>query len=536
MQRWNGWGDEKTNYPVPPITREYISDILGDKQTLPDAPLESVIQKLPASRVDHLHFLSIDPLERIMHSCGQSLPDWINLRSGRIPRLTDGIIYPHSVSEISRYLKFAYENDFILIPYGGGTSVVGHINPPLIEAPVITLDLSRMNMMLDIDQASHLATFEAGIKGPDIESALRKHGYTLGHFPQSFEYSSLGGWIATRSCGQQSYHYGRIEDLFKGGQLLTPLGEMDLPPFPASAAGPDLRQIILGSEGRLGIISKAIVRIEPLPVFEDFYGVFFRDWQSGLTAIKKIAQRGIQVSMLRLSDPQETAITLLLSGKGDLVRYAGFGLSKLGFRSGRCLLIMGVTGGKNSTYEARQAALRVCRKHGGLYTGNYVGRSWRKSRFLVPYLRNSLWDLGYALDTLETAVPWSEVVQIKRDTMQAITQASESQDQPVLVFGHISHVYKDGASIYITYVFRRSSDPEENLERWQKMKNAASEAIINHGGTISHQHGVGHDHARHLQAEKGSLGMDLLKEIYGFFDPKGVLNPNHLIERDDRED
>jgi alkyldihydroxyacetonephosphate synthase len=525
MQRWNGWGDEKINYPVPGNAKGYLAEILGGEQHLPDASLDSVINKIPGSQFKKIDFISTDPVDRIVHSCGQSLPDWINLRSGHIPRFTDGVVYPNSEGEIKKAIDFAVENDFTLIPYGGGTSVVGHINPPPTETPAITLDLACLNRMLDIDRSSQLATFEAGIKGPDLESALNQVGYTLGHFPQSFEYSTLGGWIATRSCGQQSYHYGRIEDLFRGGKFITPLGDIGLPPFPASAAGPDLKQIILGSEGRLGIISQAIVQIQPLPQYEEFYGIFFRDWEEGMNAVKEIAQSGIQLSMLRLSDPRETETTLILSGKENLLPYANFGLSKLGYGEQRCLLIMGVTGDKSSASQARSAAIRVCRKFRGLYTGNYVGKSWRKSRFLAPYLRNTLWEAGYALDTLETAVPWDKVNQLKNSIIKSITQASENDNQRVLVFGHISHVYHTGASIYITYLFRRSADPQETLERWQGMKDAASKTIVGQGGTISHQHGIGQDHAEYLSTEIGNLGVQLLRNISNFFDPQAVLNP-----------
>ena len=532
MQRWNGWGDEKINYPIPENAKGYLADILGDEQHLPDASLESTISKIPRSQFDNVAFISTDPLDRIVHSHGQSLPDWINIRSGQIPKATDGVIYPNSEGEIKKAIDFAVENNIILIPYGGGTSVVGHINPPPIGTPTLTLDLARMNHLLDLDQYSQLAIFEAGIKGPNIETALNQVGFTLGHFPQSFEYSTLGGWIATRSCGQQSFFYGRIEDLFRGGKLVSPIGDIELPPFPASAAGPDLKQIILGSEGRLGIISQAIVQLQSLPQFEDFYGIFFRDWEDGVNAVKEIAQKGIQLSMLRLSDPQETETTLVLSGKGNLLPYVDFGLSKLGYGEQRCLLIMGVTGDKTSSLKAKSAALRVCRKFRGLYTGNYVGKSWRKSRFLAPYLRNTLWEAGYALDTLETAVPWDKVDQAKKTIIRSISEAVETENQRVLVFGHISHVYQTGASIYITYLFRRSADPQENLERWQIMKGAASQAIIEQGGTISHQHGIGQDHIQYLSAEKGSLGIELLENVSNFFDPQAILNPQKLFNSD----
>ncbi|MFC1922401.1 FAD-binding oxidoreductase [Chloroflexota bacterium] len=529
MKRWNGWGDDRTLYPLSNLAKEYLISILGKGISEADAPLDAVIRSVPASRLPYHASISIDSEDRLRHACGQSLPDWINLRAGRIPSFPDGVIYPDSFKEVRDTISFAENNNLILIPYGGGTSVLHHISPPDGDLPVLTIDLSQLNQLSDISKTNQLATFEAGIRGVEIERQLKKHGYTLGHYPQSFEYSTLGGWIATRSCGQQSYYYGRIEDLFKGGHIETPIGPLDIPPFPASAAGPDLRHLILGSEGRFGIITQATVAIKPIPEFEEFYGIFFKDWESGFLAVKEMAQKDILLSMMRLSDAQETETTMILSGKRNLIRWAGFGLDKFGYRNQRCLLIIGATGSRTQAARTRQAAIHVCRKHGGLFTGKFIGNTWRKSRFLAPYLRNSLWDSGYALDTLETAATWENVQLVKDKAVKAIVDANHRWNDQVLVFGHLSHVYPTGASIYITYLFRRSIDPDENLARWQEIKQAASQAIISNGGTISHQHGVGHDHASYVAAEKGQIGMDLLSNIGQFLDPNGLMNPGKMF-------
>lgn len=532
MKRWNGWGSEETIYPLPESAKDYLKGYIGEGCTAQDATLESMISQVPASRLNKHENVSIDAEERLRHACGQSLPDWISLRSGRIPAFPDGVFYPIQENQIQEIFTIAEDNHFILIPYGGGTSVLRHINPPESSSPVLTIDLSKLEKMLDLDEASLLATFEAGIRGPILESNLNKHGYTLGHFPQSFEYSTLGGWVATRSSGQQSFYYGRIEDLFRGGHLITPTGEISFPPFPASAAGPDLRHLVLGSEGRFGILTRGIVAIKPLPDFEEFYGYIFKEWQGGLTAVRKLISDHVQLSMIRLSDSQETQTTLLLSGQDNLVSWASYGLEKIGYDQKRCLLLVGVTGNRKTAVKAKETATRICRKSGGLSTGKFIGRSWQKSRFLVPYLRNSLWEAGYALDTLETAVPWNKVDQLKNELISAIETASEKLDEKVLVFGHLSHVYATGASIYITFIFRRTQDPDEMLQHWQVMKNAASEVILTWGGTISHQHGVGRDHADFLSREKGDLGVDLLTEIGKSLDPKNLLNPGVLFRGD----
>ena len=531
MRRWNGWGDEATLYPLPPSAADYLEQCVGAGQQIPDVSLKRALESVPPARLPSETGIETGAQDRLFHARGQSLPDWVALRQGRVDSYPDGVAYPGSLEEIRRLLDFVRENGVRLIPYGGGTSVVGHINPLCNPDPVLTVDLSRLNQLIQLDETSHLATFGVGANGPQIEASLNPLGYTLGHFPQSFELSTLGGWIATRSCGQQSYYYGRIGDLFAGGHLETLAGSLDLPCLPASAAGPDLRQFILGSEGRLGILTQATVRVRPLPETEAFYGVFFKDWESGMQAVRQIAQERVALSMLRLSDEEETRTTLALSGKDQWVRWAQRGLGWLGYGPHPCLLVFGVTGQRGPARQAYRWAISIVRAHHGLPTGGAVGNLWRKSRFLTPYLRNTLWEQGYALDTLETAIPWKEVNALAVVVKRAILTGLDDFEEHVLVFAHLSHVYEDGASLYVTYLFRRSPDPDETLERWRRLKRLASQVIVDHRGTISHQHGVGYDHAPYLPAEKGAAGMQLLEAACQALDPRGLLNPGKLLIR-----
>lgn len=529
MHRWNGWGDPEITLPLPPSAKEYLTRILGPLVAYPDAELNQVLTSVPESTLPPHPLVITDPLKRLLHARGQSLPDWIVLRSGTLSRFPDGVAYPISTEEVSQLIDYAQNTDTVLIPYGGGTSVVGHINPPPDQRPVLTVDLRRMNQLVDLDETSLLATFGAGVKGPSLERQLNANGFTLGHYPQSWERSTLGGWIATRSSGQQSVYYGRIEDLFAGGHLETPLGPLELPPYPASAAGPDLRQLVLGSEGRLGVVTLAKVRIRPLPETEKFFGVFFPHWESAVNVVRSIVQEKIPVSMLRLSDPRETETSLMLTGRERLVSWAVRALSTLGYGAERCLLIVGVTGRQKVIRRTLHRVRAAVRAHGGLSVGGYIGEQWRRSRFLTPYLRNTLWEQGIALDTLETAVPWSQVTPTKEAVVGAITDAIATFDEQALVFAHLSHAYPDGASIYVTYLFRRTEDPEVLISRWQKMKTAASQTIIDHGGTISHQHGVGRDHAPLIEAEKGQMGVKMLASVCRTVDPAGILNPGVLL-------
>ena len=528
MKRWNGWGNVDTDYPVPPSALEYLTKRLGPVGPIPDAAKETLLAAVGESRLPAHPLVDVSAETRLIHARGQSMHDWVDMRYGRTDTFPDGVAFPETDQDVRNLLKYAQNAGAYVIPYGGGTSVVGHITPPGSDVPVLSLSLEKMTRLLDLDETSRLATFQAGVAGPDLEEQLKVRGYTLGHFPQSFEYSTLGGWVATRSSGQQSYQYGRIEGLFAGGTVETPRGRWELKPVPASAAGPDLREMLLGSEGRLGVITQAKVRVRRLPEAEAFFGVFFPSWEQGSEAVREIVQNELPVSMLRLSNPLETETTLILSGK-SWVGLAERGLRTIGYGETRCLMIFGVTGSKRFCKRTRREVIALGRKYGGLFVGGVVGHTWEKSRFLTPYLRNTLWESGIALDTLETALPWAQVHEAAAAIPQAIVEAMARHNEQVLAFAHLSHVYRDGASIYTTYLFRRTPDPDQLLSRWQDMKHHASLTLQKYGGTISHQHGVGTDHMSYLPAEKDALGMDALRAVCRSFDPDGMMNPGKLI-------
>lgn len=530
MRRWNGWGEPAVTKFLSEPAKTYLTKALGELNSFSDVTYEEVLSSVPKAKSVIDNQIKTAPEHRLTHARGQSLPDWIALRYGRISAFPDGVAYPTSLEEVQNLIAKANQIDCRLIPYGGGTSVVGHINPQKSEAPIVTVDMRRMNRMLKFSETDYLATFEAGVRGPEIEAHLNHLGFTLGHYPQSFEFSTLGGWIATRSSGQQSYFYGRIEDLFCGGRLETAGGSLNLPIFPASAAGPDLGEMILGSEGRFGIITCATVQIRRIPKVEKFYGVFFKSWESGLTAVRKAAQSGLNFSMMRLSDPIETRATILLSGQKKFITASEKILPKLGYGDNYCLLIFGITGERQSARQTYREAMHIFKGRGVLPTMESIGKAWKKERFLAPYLRNSLWDLGVCVDTLETAVPWSKIQSLTNALKSTITDAAEKFGESILVFSHLSHVYRDGASIYITFLFRRTADPDELLERWKRIKKSASRTIIEHGGTISHQHGVGVDHAPYLHFEKGKIGMQIIESVQKSLDPNNLFNPCKLIQ------
>lgn len=529
MRRWNGWGDESHTYEVPAKAKAALQEWVGPPVPRKDASLAEVLKSVPPSRVAAAPFLSFDEEDRLRHARGQSLADWVALRSGRIGVFPDAVAYPESADDVRSLLEWAQRTGTRLIPYGGGTSVAGHINPEAGSTPTVTVDMGRMSRLLKLDEVSRLATFGAGVSGPDLEAQLRAHGLILGHFPQSFEQSTLGGWIATRSSGQQSALYGRIERLFAGGRVETPKGTLKLPVFPASAAGPDMRELVLGSEGRLGIITEATVRVSPAPAREEFVGVFFPGWEQGLAASRAIAQAKLPLSMLRLSAPEEARTMLTLAGHERLLGALEAWIKFRGAGEGKALLLIGATGTEASVSYALDEALSLAKKNGGISAGRTFGAQWTKNRFRAPYLRNSLWDLGYAVDTLETAAPWAAVPHLLRGVEAALRGGLDRWNEKTHVYTHLSHLYSDGSSVYTTYLFRLAPTPEETLERWRHLKARASEAVVAAKGTITHQHGVGVDHAPYLAAEKGELGIAAIKGLIAGFDPAGLMNPGKLL-------
>ncbi len=471
-----------------------------------------------------------DPVDRVRHARGQSLPDWVALRSGHIGRVPDAVARPATPAAVRDLFPLAAGRGAALIPYGGGTSVVGGITPdPDDDRPAITVALESLAGLRDLDERSGLATFGGGTVGPDLEAALGPHGLTLGHYPQSWERATLGGWVAARSAGQQSMGYGRIEALFAGGRVEAPAGTFEMPPHPASAAGPDLRQVVLGSEGRLGIVTEAIVRVVPKPRVEAVPAWFLGEWPRALEAARDIARARLPLSMVRLSTPLETATLLALAGGGRGVRAlrAYLGLRKIGPEP--CLLLVAASGNEKLVELAVREVGSIVRRHGGTGVGGSLGRQWLRNRFRTPDLRDALWDLGYAIDTLETAVDWRGLPDLAAAVGRSLRHGLEADGERVHAFSHLSHVYPSGSSLYATYVFRLAADPDATLDRWRRLKTAASEAIVEHGGTISHQHGVGRDHRPWLAAEKGELGLAALADVARRFDPDGLMNPGVLL-------
>ncbi len=535
--RWNGWG-----WVDAP-------DFLGDKaeavwawiartmgvEALPSTPAKALSEiSLPPSRLNTecvarlrevvaADRVMTDPYERAYHARGRSYHDLLYLREGHLETAPDAVVYPLSEDEVLRIVEFAVRENIALTAFGGGSSVVGGVTPLLLEGQkgVITVDMTRMDQILEIDETALVARVQTGVYGPQLEESLQARGFTLGHYPQSFEFSTLGGWIAPRSAGHQSNKYGKAEHWLVSARMATPRGLWETEGFPGSAAGPQGRDIIAGSEGVLGIITEAVVKIHRVPEVKDYRAYLFSSFGDGVNATREMMQSGVATAMIRLSDLSETFFySALDSGGAGADSPAVF-----------CVMLVGVEGERSEVDHTLERSRAVIKRHGGIHMGEGPGVAWYEKRFLTPYLRDPMMDRGLGVDTLETATRWSNIVPLHDRVTKAIADAL-AENAPAagasgIVMAHISHCYRDGASLYFTFAFPRALDQE--VGQWLAVKKAATDIISAHGGTISHHHGVGTDHVPWMVQEKGPIGMDVLRAVKTRVDPAGIMNPGKLL-------
>jgi alkyldihydroxyacetonephosphate synthase len=390
----------------------------------------------------------------------------------------------------------------------------------------VALDLRRLRRV-EVDERSLTATLGPGLRGPEAEAALGSHGLTLGHFPQSFEYATIGGFAATRSAGQASSGYGRFDELVTALEMVTPVGALRTLATPHTAAGPALRELALGSEGTLGVITDVTVRVRPAPRARRFEGWFARDFETGCEAVRALAQADALPDVTRVSDEEETRVNLMLSGTGGAAQALLRAYLRVRGVAGGAMLILGWEGAREDVERRRALTARLLRAHGVVSLGAAPGRAWERSRFSGPYLRDELLDHGYLVETLETAHTWSHHQQLYRAVRDALTAALREGGTPPIVFCHLSHAYRDGASLYFTFLARARAGAE--LEQWAAAKRAASEAITAAGGTITHHHAVGRDHAPYMDAEVGAVGLEALRALKERLDPAGIMNPGKLL-------
>lgn len=467
-----------------------------------------------------------DAVDRIAHGGGFSYLDLLDRRTGH-PPVPDAVAEPGSPEQIARLLALAERERIAVVPYGGGTSVVGGVRPEADgNAAVVSLALDRMADLIDVDKVNMTVTVGPGMTGPRLERLLSARGLTLGHFPQSWERASIGGYAATRSAGQASAGYGRSNEMIESLALTTPRGELHLGRAPGSAAGPDLRQLVIGSEGIFGVITEVKLRVRRLPRERRYEGVFFPSYADGVDAFRELTQTRSGADLMRLSDPEETRAALMLSLDG--VKATAFeGYLRLRRVTGGCLAILGWEGSRTSIGARRNEAWRVLRRHGAVALGKAIGDSWLHGRYGGPYQRDALLDCGYLVETLETATGWRELPNLRATVSGALRESLGDGGPGPWVMSHLSHVYETGGSLYVTVIARK--DPADPGGQWRRAKRAATDAIMASGATVTHHHAVGTDHAPWMEQEVGALGLDVLRAVKRELDPAGIMNPGKLI-------
>jgi alkyldihydroxyacetonephosphate synthase len=523
--RWFGWGPPAlTDAPdpeLPPEADPLLRELGAAGVHRPPVALEDV--ELPASMLDVAPLQAIvgagavrtDRLTRVAHAAGRSYLDLVRLRAGDATGAPDAVVYPGSAEEVAAVLAACAAHDVAVVPFGGGTSVVGGVNPARgTHAAAITLDLARLDRLVTVDRVSLTATVEAGMTGPALEAALAEHGLTLGHHPQSFEFSTVGGWAATRSAGQASSGYGAIADLVAGLRCATPAGELDCRALPATAAGPDLRQLVVGSEGALGVITELTVRVRPQPALRRYVAWTFPSFAAGAEALRALAQDGGAPDVARLSDEEEVRMNRLVAAHAAAAP------------ADRVAAIFGWEGDEREVERRAQATAVIAREHGGEPDGGDGGEQWRAGRYAAPYLRDLLLTRGVLAETLETAGAWSRLAELRAAVTDALERTLTHDGTPPLVLCHISHLYPDGASLYFTVL--AAQRPGAEAEQWRAAKAAATAAMLGAGGTVSHHHAVGRDHAPWLADEIGATGLATLRAAKAELDPGGIMNPGVL--------
>jgi alkyldihydroxyacetonephosphate synthase len=524
--KWNAWGDPAAAKPLSDGIRTLLvqalgveaipgSDLEADQVRLRPTALSAEDREALVAIVGDAHCIS-DDYGRLLRAGGKSTLDLLRRKDSGEQDAPDAVLLPADEDEIAEILEHCARRGIAVVPFGGGTSVVGGLDPIRGDfTAVVSLDLRRLDELHGIDEVSGEADLGAGVTGPDAEKLLAAHGFSLGHFPQSFQFATIGGFAATRSSGQDSAGYGRFDDMVRGLRVVTPAGILDLGRAPASAAGPDLRQLIVGSEGVFGIITRVRVRVHPVPETTRYEAWSFPDFTTGATALRAVVQNGTGPTVIRLSDEAETGVNLATT-------------EAIGEQSvtGGCLAITAFEG-TAAHVESRHAETRaVLEAAGGTSLGDGPATAWEHGRFGAPYLRDSLLAAGALCETLETATNWSNLGTLKAAVTDALTTSLAESGTPALVLCHISHVYPTGASLYFTVVAGQRGNP---IEQWRTAKTAASEAMVRNGGTITHHHAVGADHRPWMRDEIGDLGVEVLRAVKAVLDPTGILNPGKLI-------
>ena len=534
-----GWGEPGSGPALPAVADGFLHEALGVPGGVVERPvaaadvrlgepsLPGTLREALVATVGEDGVLD-DRETRVLRCRGKSYLDLLAQRAGECGDAPDAVVRPRDHAQVLAVLRACAEAGVAVVPFGGGTSVVGGLSAARgAFAGVVSLDLGRMDGVVSVDRASLTAVLEPGLRLPEADHALRSHGLTLAHVPQSYEWATVGGCVATRSAGQSSTGHGRIDANVVAVRCATPAGDLATLTVPGTAAGPSLRELVVGSEGALGVLTSVALRVRPLPELRRYEGWFARSFADGCDALRELAQAGSAPDLARLSDETETRIGLALAGDRGVGRRAGrAAVRALGYGDG-CLLVIGWEGSETAVRARRRAAGTLLRRAGAIPVGRGAGESWAATRFAGPHLRDDLLDRGVLVETLETAAQWSSLGAVR----DAVTAALQGALGRAVVGCHVSHLYPTGASLYFTALAAR--DTADPRGQWLRAKAAASDAIVESGATITHHHAVGRDHAPWLGAEAGPLGVELLTAVKRRCDPAGIMNPGVLVPRED---
>jgi alkyldihydroxyacetonephosphate synthase len=548
--KWWGWGHEGVafTHADKPGLAPFIKQVLDldvdrattrpvafDDLALPEPALTPDLQATLEEAVGADH-VSTDALDRVVHARGKSLRDLVRHRAGNVGRVPDVVVRPGSEDEVAAVVHAAIDADAVVIAFGGGTNISGSLEaPPAEQRTIVSVDMARLDRVLEIDETSRLARVQAGVFGPHLEEQLNARGWTAGHFPDSFTHSTLGGWIATRSSGMQSDKYGDISDLTRALRVVTPTGMLVTRPVPHTSTGPSVREMVLGSEGRLGIITEATIHVHRAPASRTILGYLFPDWEHALVAMHDIAESEASPSVTRVSDAHETQFSF--STRKDptpLDRVKSKALTTYLQRrrdyelDAMCLSFIGYEGSKEHVAAQRKLVGKIVARHNGLCIGSSPGQLYDQKKFDTPYIRDYLLDRGAPADVSETSAPWSALPGLYANVMTAAYAAFADLSVTGYIMCHLSHSYHAGACLYFTFAFKPSG-VRDALEEYDVVKAAVQQAFVDSGATLSHHHAVGTEHAQWLREDISEPGVAMLRALFDGVDPGANLNPGKIV-------
>ena len=552
--KWWGWGVEGVGFHhedkpgFAPFVLKAVGLDLATAKKAEQPEFDDVSLDASAARPEFVaalagvvgeDFVTTDAMERVVHTYGKSLRDLVRIRTNQIARAVDVVVYPADEAEVQKVVDAAVAEDAVIIPFGGGSNIAGSLEPRAGESrAVVSLDMGRMNRVLSIDDASGLARIQAGALGPHLEAQLAAKGWTIGHFPDSFTHSTIGGWAATRSSGMQSDKYGDIAQIVRGLRVVRPShpdrdGVLVIPAIPSASTGPSVREMIVGSEGRLGVITEVTAQVHRVAEVREIQAYFFPNWAAGLAAMQEISESDASPIITRVSDARESGFSMatskerhgmdaLLAGKvlPALMKSKGWNLENI------CLSFIGFEGGASHVTRQKKLVGAIVKKHGGMGVGTGPGVLYDQKKFDTPYLRDFLLDRGAAGDVSETAAPWSKLAGVYDATIAAAEKAYEEIGTKGWIMAHLSHSYHSGACLYFTFAFVFGDDP---LREYDIVKSAIQQAFVDNGATISHHHGVGVEHSPWIEQDISAEGVAVMRGLFASADPGENFNPGKVV-------